>query len=262
MNRVVKYDNYMNSLSFKKFKSVELDLLMTLCNRMRDKDVNSVTFPFSELKSLSGDTKHSNKDFIESLKSMNRKLMEITCEVEFDGKIIMFVLFPTFEIDIYKETLTICVNERFKFILNEITKNFTRFDLKDFVSLDSKYSKNLFRLLKQFRTTGVYEADIKDFRERMGCPESYSNKYVMDLIIKPCLNELEKYFNNLECTAKYAHKRGKPVTGYIFTFTPENRLPEVDQSQQQKQNGFANFQQREYDYQELEKELLNRMNDF
>lgn len=268
MNRVVKYDNYMNSLSFKKFKSVELDLLMTLCNRLRDKDVNSVTFPFSELKSLSGDTKHSNKDFIESLKSMNRKLMEITCEVEFDGKIIMFVLFPTFEIDIHKETLTICVNERFKFILNEITKNFTRFDLKDFVSLGSKYSKNLFRLLKQFRTTGVYETDINDFRERMGCPESYSNKYVMDLIIKPCLNELEKYFNNLECIVKYAHKRGKPVIGYIFTFTPESRVIEADQSQDkmnksdqsQQQNGFANFHQREYDYDSLEKELLNHQN--
>lgn len=266
MNKVVKYDNYMNSLSFKKFKSVELDLLMTLCNRLRDKGVNSVTFPFSELKNLSGDTKHSNKEFIDSLKNMNRKLMEITCEVEFDGKIIMFVLFPTFEIDIRKETLTICVNERFKFILNELTKNFTRFDLKDFVSLGSKYSKNLFKILKQFRTTGIYETNINDFRDRMGCPESYSNKYVMDLIIKPSLNELKNYFQNLECETKYARKRGKPVTGYIFTFAPENRSSDQTQdkmkspvqNQKPKQNGFANFQQREYDYDSLEKELLNK----
>lgn len=272
MNKVVKYDNYMNNLSFKKFKSVELDLLMTLCNRLRDKGVNSVTFPFSELKNLSGDTKHSNKEFIDSLKSMNRKLMEITCEVEFDGKIIMFVLFPTFEIDIHKETLTICVNERFKFILNELTKNFTRFDLKDFVSLGSKYSKNLFKILKQFRTTGIYETNINDFRDRMGCPESYSNKYVMDLIIKPSLHELQNYFPNLQCETKYARKRGKPVTGYIFTFTPENRsldadpredkikMKSSDQNQQPKQNSFANFHQRTYDYDSLEKELLNRQN--
>ncbi len=262
MNEVVKYNNYMNSLSFKKFKAVELDILMTLCNKLRDNGTDIIVLNFSELKKLSGDTKHSNKEFIDSLKSMNKKLMEIICEIEIDGKIIMFVLFPTFEIDSKKETLTVCVNERFKFILNEITKNFTRFELHEFVGLDSRYSKNLYRLLKQFKTTGKYEVDIQDFREKLDYPDTYKNKYVMDKIIKPSLKELQNYFKNLKCEPQYARKRGRPVTGYIFTFEPEHIASQRDFEQKHSknkklQNGFANFTQREYDYKMLETELLS-----
>ena len=79
----------------------------------------------------------------------------------------------------------------------------------------------MYRLLKQFKTTGIFEIKLDDFRKRMDCPISYSNKYVMDLIIKPVLKELQNYFIDLQCTVQYAHKRGRPVEGYIFTFKPE-----------------------------------------
>ena len=94
----------------------------------------------------------------------------------------------------------------------------------------------------------------------------------MQNIINPALKNLQKYFQELNCETKYARKRGKPVTGYIFTFAPENRSLDADprqdkikkkssdQDQQPKQNSFANFHQREYDYESLEKELLNRQN--
>ncbi len=239
MNEIVKYNNYLNGLSFKKFKAVELDLLMVLCNMLKNNGTNNIILNFAELKRLSGDTKHSNKEYIDSLKSMNRKLMNIICEIEIDGKFVMFALFPVFEIDPEKETLTVCVNERFKFILNEITKNFTRFELNEFVHLDSRYSKNIYRLLKQYRTTGRYETSIQDFREKADCPESYSSKYVMDKVIKPSLKELEagNYFQDLKCEPQYASKRGRPVIGYIFTFTPESKAEQHSQNTPVKKKG-------------------------
>ena len=228
MNEIVKYNNYMNKLYFTKFKAVEYDLLMTLCAKLRDKDTNIITLSFTEIKNIIQYTKHTNENFVECLKSMNRKLMDIICEIEIDGKVIMFVLFPTFEIDSNKQELTICVNERFKFILNELIRNFTRFDLAEFIGLNSKYSKTLYRLLKQFKTTGRYEVKLDDFRKKIDCPESYSTKYVMDKVIKPSVHELQKYFPDLQCTVQYTQKRGKPVSGYIFTFEPEKILqPEV-----------------------------------
>lgn len=267
MNEIVKFDNYMNKISFKRFKAVEFDLLMTLCGKLRDKDTNIITFSFSELKKLSGDTKHSNKDYINSLKSMNRKLMEIICEIEMDGKIIMFVLFPTFEIDSINQTLTVCVNERFKFILNEITKNFTRFDLKEFIKLESKYSKTLYRLLKQYKTTGRYEVGIDDFKEKMDSPKTYTNKQFMQNIVNPALEELKSKncFQNLVCTVKYAQKRGKPVVGYLFTFELEKPVQQYIDIQQgsKKQskpkekrkstNKFCNFKQHNYSKEDMEK---------
>lgn len=269
MNEIVKYDNYMNGLKFTGFTVVDLNFLIALCSRMRDKNTNEIMFSFEELRKITGYKQTSIKKFRSDLERMNEKLMKVTCKIHTETKTIMFVLFPTFITDLEEQTLTIAVNEKFKFILNEILKNFTRFDLSEFIHLESKYSKNLYRLLKQYRITGKYDVEISDFREKMDCPKSYSNKYVLDLIIKPSLKELQNYFKNLQCETKYARKRGKPVIGYIFTFEPENRVLEADQSQekikmksldqnqQSKQNSFANFHQREYDYTELERELLN-----
>ncbi len=270
MNEIVKYDNFMNSLKFAGFTTLDLNFFMVLCSRMRDKGTQEIIFTFEELKEITGYKQTSIKKFVSDLERMNEKLMKITCKLRIESKSIMFVLFPTFVTDDNEQTLTVSVNEKFKFILNEITKNFTRFELNEFIHLESKYTKNIYRLLKQYRSTGKYEVTIKDFREKVDCPESYSNKYVMDLIIKPSLKELNNYFQNLKCEPQYAHKRGRPVTGYIFTFTPEIiQKSEAEQCKQKEKNtpgknrssrttAFHNFKQRTYDYDALEQELLNR----
>lgn len=270
MTEIVKYDNYMNNLKFKSFTTTDFNFLMVLCNKLRDKDVSEIVLSFEELRLKTGYKQTSVSKFVNDLERMNKKLMEITCSLKTESKIIMFVLFPTFEIDLENQILIVSVNKKFKFILNELIKNFTRFELNEFIELDSKYTKSLYRLLKQYRSTGRYEVVIEKFREVMDIPKSYTNRDVMSKVINMSLKELDCHFKNLQCKPKYAHKRGKPVIGYIFTFTPENRVIEADQSQdkmnksdqnqQSKQNGFANFHQREYDYDSLEKELLNHQN--
>ncbi len=270
MNEIVKYDNYMNNLRFKSFTTTDFNFLMVLCNKLKDKDISEIVFSFEELRMKTGYKQTSVNKFVSDLERMNKKLIEITCSLKTESKIIMFVLFPTFEIDIDKQILTVSVNQKFRFILNELIKNFTRFELNEFIQLDSKYAKNLYRLLKQYRSTGHYEINIEKFREVMEIPKSYTNRDVMSKVISMSLNELDSHFHNLKCESKYARKRGKPVIGYIFTFTPENsnnetdhsqnKMKSSDQNQQPKQNSFANFHQREYDYDSLEKELLNGQN--
>lgn len=221
MNEVVKYDNYMNSLKFTGFTVTDFNFLMMLCNKMRDKDTTEITISFEELRQKTNYTRTSISKFVSDLERMNNKLMKVTCKLKTETRIIMFVLFPTFDINLENQTVTVSVNEKFKFILNELIKNFTRFDLKEFVTLESKYSKTLYRLLKQFKSTGKLEMTLDDFRKKLDCPISYSNKYLMDLIIKPVIKELQNYFTDLQCNVQYARKRGKPVSGYIFTFKPE-----------------------------------------
>lgn len=221
MNEVIKYDNYMNSLKFTGFTTTDFNFLMALCSRMRDKDTTKISISFDELRLKTGYTQHPVKQFVSDLKRMNDKLMKITCNLQTKTEIIMFVLFPTFKINLENQTLTVHVNEEFKFVLNNLVKNFTRFELKDFIELQSKYSKTLFRLLKQFKGTGILDIGLNDFIAKMDIPKSYRIKDVTDKIINPTLKELQNYFQDLQCTVKYEHKRGKPVSGYIFTFKPE-----------------------------------------
>ena len=254
MNEIVKYDNYMNSLKFTGFTAVDFNFLMMLCSKLRDKDVSEITIPFSELREKTGYTQCSVKQFVSDLKRMNDKLMKITCSLETKSEIIMFVLFPIFVINLDNQELTVSVNEKFRFILNELIKNFTRFDLDEFVQLDSKYSKTLYRLLKQYRHTGQYEVSLEDFRLKLDVPEVYTDRRIMDKIINPALKELKanECFQNLECIVQYARKRGRPVIGYIFTFTPEERVNQKKLVSKQEQG-------RKYSSEEmldLEKQLL------
>ena len=272
MNEVVKYDNYMNSLRFKGFTAMDFNFLMMLCSKMRDKRTNKLEFTFAELKHIADyPTKNSNKRFVNDILRMNDKLMSMKCLLKKDDEIFQFVLFPTFSLNEKKEILTVSVNEKFMFILNDITRNFTRFELEQFVKIESKHAKNLYRLLKQYRTTGILEISLSDFREKMDCPECYTNKHVMDKVIKPSLKELNEknYFQNLKCEPQYARKRGNPVTGYVFAFMPENVKNRPDQTQahsekknsnKKSSNGYVNFPQRTYDFEKLEQDLLNRNN--
>jgi len=263
MNEIVKYDNYMNSLKFTGFTAMDFNFLMMLCNKLRDKDISKVTISFNEIREKTNYTQCAIKQFVSDLKRMNEKLMKITCSLRTESEIIMFVLFPTFVINLDEQTLTVSVNEKFRFILNELIKNFTRFELDEFVQLDSKYSKTLYRLLKQYRTTGQYEVSLEDFRTKMDCPSVYTNKRFMQSVIAPALKELKskEYFKNLVCTVQYAHKRGCPVIGYTFTFLPEERMhnekeKSISEKKKKSSNKFNNYNQHDYDYNDLEKQLL------
>ena len=268
MNEIVKYENYMNGLYFSNFREKELDLLMTLCARMRDKDTNKVTFTFDELRKMSGYTGHNVEDFVDTICMTNDKLQKVACKIETDKSIESFVLFPTYGIDKVNQMLTVRVNEDFKFILNGITKNFTRFELSEFVGLNGKYNKNLYRLLKQYKTTGVYQVSVEELRSKLDAPTSYSSKQFMQNVINPSIKALEQYFAELKCEPQKAKKRGAPIIGYIFTFNPDAEPKQTNKTEQAKEsftenrkqskNRFNNFEQRnDVNMDELEQMLLS-----
>ena len=117
MNEVVKYDNYMNNLNFSKFNQVDMNFLLALCNRMKDKDTQKISLTFDTLRELTNYKKsNSINQFADDLEKMNEKLMRVTCKFRTQTETIMFVLFPTFKINRDKQLLTVSVNEEFKFI--------------------------------------------------------------------------------------------------------------------------------------------------
>lgn len=270
MHEIVKYDNYMNSLNFKNFTAMDLNMLMGICSKIRDNDEEYINFTFDEIRELTGYAGHTAKQLIADIERMNDKLIKVTCKLRTETKITTFVLFPFYEIDPYSQILTIQINEKFRFILDGIANNFTRFELAEFVSLNSKYAKNLYRLLKQFRTQGWYHALVDELRLKMDCPSTYSNKYFMDEIIKPSVKTLQFCFKGLSVEVERARKRGSPVIGYKFTFVPEKASDQIDEQMSitdfpetlpdkpKKKSGSSAFQSRKYDYDELEKQLLNK----
>ena len=234
MNEIVKYDNYLNELNLKGFTSTDLDFLFALCAKMKNKKTERIEFTFSELKNVTDHKINCKERFISELERMNKKLMKVNCKQKTDNEIVMFNLFHAFEIDQQDHILKISVDERFEFILNNLVKNFTRFELLEFINLKSKYSKNLYRNLKQYRTTGLLKIPIEELREKLDCPKSYSNKEFNRTILQPVVEELRVCFPNLKMNPSKAETRGRAVKGYIFTFDPESKTPTASSSAEPK----------------------------
>lgn len=272
MNEIVQYNNTLNSLQFKGFTAMDYNILMGLCYKVRDKGHAKITIAFEELKQLTDFKDQSDTIFIKDLERMIDKLIKVSATHITGDKKTFFVLFPTFEIDRKTRKLTVSVNKDFAFILNELTDNFTQFELKEFAELESKYAKTLYKNLKQYKRSGWWKPTVEELRIVLDVPENYSNKRIMGDVLKPALKLLEDKFEDLKCEPIRAQKRGAPVERYYFTFRAEKQIrgqqsiadypgvlpgEEEPKSKKKKTNTFNDFEQNTYDFEELEKKLLD-----
>ena len=223
MNEIVKYRNELNKVALRNFKSKELDLFIAIISRMRDKE-EEVTFSFDYLKNLiQYETSNSIETFHKELKSMYNKLIKCVYGWENEDEIVRFVLFTEYTIDKKNKTVKVGVNKKYSWVLNAITDGlFTRFELEEFVRLKSSYTKEFYRRMKQFRSTGFWSVNLDEFKRLMDIPVNYRMCDIDVKVLKPIQKELkEKY--GLKIQKTYNTKgRGRPaVSGFIFKFLKE-----------------------------------------
>lgn len=285
---IVKYENQLNTIPLTKFNGFDLDLFMLICAKMRNKGQELQVFSYDELKETLGMSRRSDKEFQAEIDQITQKLTDLGTTVRNNTAFGHFKLFPTFfgsleEVEndpifghVTARTLRVRVNPDLAFLLNEIGSQFTRFEFSEFIRLESKYSKNLYRLLKQYRTTGTYKVNADRFRELMDCPEKYKNMTFMRDCVNVAVTELSHgFFEDLSVTPIRAHKRGAPIVAYEFTFKKSDQIPGqmsmedyapaeelIKQKPKPKKAGyknrFNNFHQRDYDFNALEKGLLTQ----
>ncbi|HED5415940.1 TPA: replication initiation protein [Campylobacter jejuni] len=256
MNEIVKYDNNFNKLRIPNFNEQEQNLLFGIFAKMKDYQGQELEFYPNDLRSLLNSDYNNNQlytfcfELFDKFFSANvRILIKNPATNTNKQKIINF--FSTMELDyddviipknesinieksgIFKK-LTLKVNPDFEHILYELTGNFTAFELSEFVSLSGKYAKTLYRLLKQFRTTGKAYFEWEEFCRVMDIPENYEQRNIDQRILKPAIKELTKErnlfdqkrvpFENLayEKEKTAGRGRGGKVSGITFTFKPEN----------------------------------------
>lgn len=120
----------------------------------------------------------------------------------------------------------VAVNPRFSFLLNDLTSQFTRFELAEFTALKSSYAKETYRRLKQYRQTGVWKVSIEDFRRLLDVPESYQTCDLNKRVLKPIQDELGPLLNLVvhKKFRKGAGRGRRSLAGFEFEFDPE-RVP-------------------------------------
>ena len=247
MNEVVKYHNDLNKIKVPNLKELEQNLLMLILMSIKNTKAGVVkTIDLKTLQKAFNDFKN-NVEIGEYLVSLRHSFFKADFEILIkEGNLVGVEYVNLFEnfILYYDEPdekpksewknflyLGIKVNPAFEYIVNELTGNFTTFELAEFIALSGKYAKTLYRLLKQFRNTGYTKFEWDEFKRIMDIPENYRQTDIDQFILKPALKELTKPrnlfdrervpFRNLTYTKlkdKKARGRGGAVVGIEFRF--------------------------------------------
>lgn len=282
---IVKIHNNLNDLVYKDFTASDYALFMAICSRVKDRETKAIRFTYTELMEIAGiDKNYTTDEFEERLAVMNRKLLHMDMTLINKRKIIGFTFFNSYMIDGDSQTVLIGVSEAGAWVLNRLAGNFTSFELQQFVSLRSKYAMTLFRLLKQYRATGVFQMETAKFREVMCIPEKVNTRDVTKDIINPSVTALKDFFPGLKCEQVRGPGRGRPTIAYKFKFkkdktaqigdmtvvSPNGEEYQIEQTfvpeHKSRSNkpavkrnvvpAFNDFKQNVYDFDELEKKLL------
>lgn len=229
---IVKFHNDLNKIKFSEFNLYDYKIFFVACVKVLEKGDNLIEIDFSELREILELTKR-NTVSTEYLENMILETANKLSKINFNIENRFFKGFSTLFTDFYipkegEKKLYVRINEKTKYILNNLVRNFTLTNLQLLNSLTSKYSYRLYLELKQFENIddkNKFEKDgrfycwrnfeIENFREIMDIPESYKMNDIDKRVLKPSLKELQIYFEDIFITKV---KKLRKVTNIIFYF--------------------------------------------
>ena len=228
MNELVMYNNDLNAIILpESFTDAELRVFFAIVSRLRDKGSSEVTFAYSYLKDITKEKRHYTKEqYSELIQGIYHKIIGLRFAYQTDEVVGEVNLFQGYEKSLTDDSFSISVSPKFQYIFNELSINgsFTAWNLSDFCDLPGVYTKQLYRLLKQWKYVGSASFVLNDLRKYMGVPEKYATKDITRRVINPAVEKLKENspeFQNL--SYEYSNVKNKAYR-VKFKWTPEKRV--------------------------------------
>ena len=178
MTEIVKYSNDVHKLKIGNFGEMEQNLLFGILANCRDK-YDEFVMTLAELNEFSPSRKYTANEMLQKALSLRESIFKLDFSVikskdENYHEQDIYNLFSRFTIcyngkknDFENAELTeirLKVNEDFRELIANLTKEFTQYELEEFIFLNTRYTKTIYRYLKQFRTTGIWRVKWVDFK--------------------------------------------------------------------------------------------------
>ncbi|MGN8362322.1 replication initiation protein, partial [Helicobacter pylori] len=207
-NTYTTYHNNANKVNLGKLNEREANLLFAIFQRLKDQGNTLIRFEPQDLKRMiMVKSNLTNRQLLQVLKNLldnisGANFWIIREHVE-NGEIYedhtSYMLFKQFEIRIHKPTQTIeylevQLNDSYQYLLNNLGMGgqYTSFKLLEFQRVRGKYAKTLYRLLKQYKSTGILSVEWSQFRELLDIPKDYKMENIDQKVLTPALKELHK----------------------------------------------------------------------
>lgn len=225
-SKVTRYKNEVNSIPMRKWSIEEMNFFFAILTKLRDEGTREIVFGKYELADLANYTITHNKRYHKVMEELGKNVSGLQYWEKTNNSFMSMPLFTrfiaTWSDDLSKLEVKVKANEDFEYILNSWEEgNWTQFMLNEFTEIQSTYSKSLFRLLKQWRTKGVREFTVDEFKQLMDVPKSYSTGMINKRIVTNSVKDLQPYFKKLKVNILKSNARGTPIIGFKFTWKPE-----------------------------------------
>ncbi|GAA7908539.1 hypothetical protein HpCOL288_13120 [Helicobacter pylori] len=245
----ITYHNNANKVNLGKLSEREANLLFAIFQRLKDQGNTLIRFELQDLKRMiMVKSNLTNRQLLQVLKNLldnisGANFWIIREHVE-NGEIYedhtSYMLFKQFEIRIHKPTQTIeylevQLNDSYQYLLNNLgmVGQYTSFKLLEFQRVRGKYAKTLYRLLKQYKSTGILSVEWSQFRELLDIPKDYKMENIDQKVLTPALKELHKIypFEHLSYKKERKSHDKRKVTHIDFYF---EQLPQGENKKQKQ----------------------------
>lgn len=201
----VAYHNDMYKVEIGNFGVWESNFLYAIFNIVKEQGDTIVHFNLEEIKALIGAPGIKNNEATKVVKKVWDKIKAANFWILLPYRDENHLLFRTFAINYHDKAKTqlkdieVQVNHpHFTYLLNNLSSNFTAFQLQKFLSIKTKYAKNLFRLIERFKDQvvegyihiNIYKNDFKGFCEFIGVATKYGVCYIDNKVLDPAIKEL------------------------------------------------------------------------
>lgn len=245
----ITYHNNANKVNLGKLSEREANLLFAIFQRLKDQENTLIRFEPQDLKRMiMVKSNLTNRQLLQVLKNLldnisGANFWIIREHVE-NGEIYedhtSYMLFKQFEIRIHKPTQTIeyldvQLNDSYQYLLNNLGMGgqYTSFKLLEFQRVRGKYAKTLYRLLKQYKSTGILSVEWSQFRELLDIPKDYEMRNIDQKVLTPSIKELHKIypFEHLSYKKERKSHDKRKVTHIDFYF---EQLPKGETKKQKQ----------------------------
>ncbi|MCQ2904384.1 replication initiation protein [Helicobacter pylori] len=238
----ITYHNNANKVNLGKLSEREANLLFAIFQRLKDQGNTLIRFEPQDLKRM------LNIDISnERLSEVVIKLWDSIKTADFwkisetETSIIQenYMLFSRCKIELNKPSkdlkyLEIQLNNNYQYLLNNLGMGqYTSFNLLEFQRVRGKYAKTLYRLLKQYKNTGILSVEWSQFRELLDIPKDYEMRNIDQKVLTPALKELHKIypFEHLSYKKERKSHDKRKVTHIDFYF---EQLPKGETKKQKQ----------------------------
>ncbi len=245
----ITYHNNANKVNLGKLSEREANLLFAIFQRLKDQGNTLIRFEPQDLKRMLG-IKISYDNLTRTARSMWNKIKTADFwevrDIIVNGRECVseknYMLFQVCEIVSDKETreflyMDIQLNTGYNYLLNNLGMGgqYTSFNLLEFQRVRGKYAKTLYRLLKQYKSTGILSVEWSQFRELLDIPKDYEMRNIDQKVLTPSLKELRKIypFEHLSYKKERRSHDKRKVTHIDFYF---EQLPQGETKQQKQKD--------------------------